>query len=273
MKVKIAWVGKHFGEEPPITGEGGAGGIFFSGCNLHCQYCQNWQISQNWLGKFYSVEELTGIILKLEKEGSETIDLVTPTIWWKPIKEAILTAKKRGLKIPIVWNTNGTESTEILKELDGLVDVYLPDYKYSDEKLAIKYSKAQNYPEIARKAILGMQRQVGDLKIENGIAKRGLIVRHLILPSNLENTYKCLDFIRSISDNIHLSLMSQYNPLYKAKEFPEINRVLNQDEFHKVLDYVEKLNFKKGWIQGLSESPDYLVPDFKKGNPFECKTQ
>jgi putative pyruvate formate lyase activating enzyme len=274
MKLKIAWFGKYFGEEPPISGKRGTGAIFFSGCNLHCVFCQNWQISQNWLGKYYSIEELAKIFLNLEKEGAETIDLVSPTIWWRQIKGAILIAKKEGLKMPIVWNTNATESMEILKELEGLIDVYLPDYKYSDEKLAIKYSKAFNYPKIAKKSILEMQRQVGDLEIDDrGVAKKGLIVRHLILPSNLGNTFGCLDFIRSISENIHLSLMTQYFPLYRAKDFPEINRTLSENEFEKVMEYVERLNFRNGWVQDFLRSPNYLVPDFTKENPFECQTK
>ena len=271
MKLKIAWFGKHFGEEPPITGKRGTGAVFFSGCNLHCVFCQNWQISQEGLGKFYSVEDLAKIFLNLEKEGAETIDLVSPTIWWKQIKQAILIAKREGLKIPFVWNSNGTESLEILKELERLIEIYLPDFKYSDEKLAEKYSKAKNYPEIAKKSILEMYRQVGDLEIdERGVAKKGLIVRHLVLPSNLKNTFGCLDFIRSISENIHLSLMTQYYPLYKAKDFPEINRTLSQNEFEKVMEYVEKLNFRNGWVQDFQKSPNFLIPDFKKANPFKC---
>ena len=270
MKVKIAWFGKHFGEEPPISGKSGTGAIFFSGCNLHCAFCQNWQISQNWLGKWCSEKDLAKIFLDLEKEGAENIDLVTPTIWWKQIKEAILFAKKEGLKIPFVWNSNGTESLEILTELNGLIEIYLPDYKYSNEELAMKYSKAKNYPEIAKKAISEMYRQVGDLKVDDrGVAKKGLIVRHLVLPSDFENTFECLRFIRSISDNIHLSLMTQYYPLYKAKDFPEINRTLSEEEFEKIMEYLEKLNFKKGWVQDFLKSPKFLIPDFKKENPFK----
>jgi len=269
MKVKIAWFGKHFGEEPPITGKRGTGAIFFSGCNLHCAFCQNWQISQNWLGRFYSESNLAKIILDLEQKGVETIDLVSPIVWWKQIKEAIFIAKKKDLKIPIIWNTNGTESIEILRELDGLVDIYLPDYKYSDEKLAQKYSKAIDYPKTAKKAILEMYRQTGDLEIDDGgVAKKGLIIRHLVLPSNLENTFGCLDFIRSISDEIHLSLMTQFFPLYKTKDFPEINRTITGKEFQKVMEYMERLNFKNGWVQDSLKSPNFLIPDFTKKNPF-----
>jgi putative pyruvate formate lyase activating enzyme len=266
----IAWYGSHFGEEPPISGTKGSGTIFFCHCNLHCVYCQNWQISQERLGcKKVSEEELVDIILELQKQGFHNINLVTPTIWSLQLIEVLKKAKDRGLRIPIVWNSNAYEKTEILKRLEGLVDIYLPDYKYSDDKLAEKYSKASDYPEIAKEAILEMQGQVGDLRVgEGGVGEKGLIIRHLILPNNLENTRKCLKFIRSISDNIHLSLMTQFNPLFKSRNFPVINRSLNKSEFEKVNQIIDDLNFKNGWIQEFGESDKCFIPDFTKENPF-----
>ena len=176
---------------------------------------------------------------------------------------------RSGLKIPIVWNTNGYEKTETLKEFEGLVDIYLPDYKYDNEKLAIKYSSAPGYPEVARKAILEMQRQVGDLQIDQkGKAIRGLIVRHLILPGQIENTKNCLRFIKTISDRVHLSLMTQYNPLYRAREFAEINRPISKQEFEAANKLVEGLGIKYGWVQEFGGAVKCLSPDFEKENPF-----
>ncbi len=225
--VKIGWWGKHFGEEPPLVGKKnqGAGGIFFTGCNLHCVFCQNYQISQQGFFKEKcSAKKLAEIMLNLQKQGAINIDLVTPTIWFAQIKKAIILAKKKGLKIPIVWNSNACEAAALLRQMEGLVDIYLPDFKYGDEEAAIKYSQASNYPEIAEKAIKEMLRQVGYLKEEDGIAKKGLIVRHLVLSNNLENSFAVLRILAGIDKKIHLSLLNQYYPAYKAEDFPEINR-------------------------------------------------
>ncbi|PIV00358.1 radical SAM protein [Candidatus Shapirobacteria bacterium CG03_land_8_20_14_0_80_40_19] len=258
--MRISWYGKYFGEEPPISGQGGSGTIFFCGCNLKCVFCQNWQISQgNTSCETVSEAELLKIIFNLHNQGAGNINLVSPTIWAKQLIEVLKKAKQNGLKIPVVWNSNGYEKTEILKKLEGLIDIYLPDCKYSDEKLAIKYSSAPEYPKIAQKAILEMFRQVG---------VKGLIVRHLILPRQIKNSIECLKFIRSISPKIYLSLMTQYNPTYKAKYFPEINRKLNRQEYNKVLRAVKELRFENGWIQKFGESADLLMPDFSKKNPF-----
>lgn len=207
--------------------------------------------------------------MELQEKGCQNINLVTPTIWSVHLISAIKEAKKRGLAIPIIWNSNGYEKVEMLKKLEGLIDIYLPDYKYADNDLGVKYSGISFYSETAQKAILEMYRQVGDLVIDkNGIAQRGLIVRHLILPNQLENTKKCLEFIRSISENIHLSLMTQYNPLYLASDFPEINRPLNKEEFDKINQMVEELKFKNGWIQEFEGTVKCFNPDFSKENPF-----
>lgn len=276
-EVEISWFGLHCGEEPPISGPsrpasrgGGSGTIFFCRCNLGCVFCQNWQISHDGLGcQKYSPEQVAKIMLQLQKEGAHNINLVTPTVWSYWLKKIIILVKKKGLKIPILWNSNAYEKVAVLKEFEGLVDIYLPDYKYDSEKLAIKYSSAPGYPSIAQKVILEMQRQVGDLIVDQkGIAQKGLIVRHLILPNAIENTKNCLKFIRSISPKVHLSLMSQYNPIYKACEFGEINRPLTQEEFISANKLVEGFGFKNGWVQEFSGAVKCLNPDFTKKFPF-----
>lgn len=269
-KIEISWYGKHSGEEPVISGKNASGTIFFCRCNLKCVFCQNWQISQEAIGcNKCSLDEVVKIVFDLEKEGVNNINLVSPTVWALPIKEVLLKSRERGLKIPVVWNSNGYEDIRVLKELEGLADIYLPDYKYADEKLAVKYSSAPDYPQIAREAILEMYRQVGDLVIEaKGSAKSGLLVRHLIIPGNLENSKKCLEFIRSVSEDIHLSLMSQYNPMYKARDFPEISRTITKGEYNEIVKIVDELDFKNGWIQEFDQSVKYYNPDFNKENPF-----
>lgn len=269
--IKIAWFGKHFGEEPPLAGlkTQGAGGIFFSGCNLRCVFCQNYQISQGKVGqKEYSVEQLADMMLDLQKQDAVNIDLVSPTIWFQQIKEAILIAKNKGLVIPIVWNSNAYESEQLLKEMEGLVDIYLPDFKYGDDKVALKYSNAKNYSKVAKKAIKEMLRQVGNLKLEQGIAKKGVVVRHLVLPNNLENSLRALEIIASVDRNVYLSLMNQYYPLHKAKEFPEISRQVSGEEFQRVLECAEKLGFENGWVQQEGSS-EIFVPDFMAKEPFK----
>jgi len=268
--VRVSWYGLHFGEEPPISGTKGSGTIFFCHCNLKCVYCQNWQISQGLIeGKKYSIEDLVKIMFELEEKGAHNVNLVSPTIWNLYLKEVVSKAKKSGLKIPVVWNSNGYEEVDTLVGFAGIVDIYLPDYKYSDDLLAEKYSKVKNYSQKAQNAILEMQKQVGNLVLdEKGIAKKGLIVRHLVLPGELENTKRCLEFIRSVSPNIHLSLMSQYNPVYQAEKYPEINRIITKDEYENVLRYIDSLGFTNGWIQEFEGSTGCLNPDFTQKNPF-----
>lgn len=269
MKIKIAWFGKHFGEEPIISGNNGSGTIFFSGCNLHCQFCQNWQISQDWIGKDYSIEELSGIMLKLQKENVHNINLVTPTIWIDQIKSAIILAKSQGLQIPIIYNTNSYDNIGKLKELDGLIDIYLPDFKYSNNQLGEKYSKVKDYKKIAISCILEMIKQQPCNIIENNIMKKGVIIRHLILPNNIKNTKNCIKIIQSFSDNIILSLMTQYNPMYKASNFPEINHSINKLEYDEIMDYLSQFNFEEVFYQPFEDNAkDIFNPDFSKSNPF-----
>jgi putative pyruvate formate lyase activating enzyme len=269
-KVKIAWYGKHFGEEPPLTGTAlqGAGTIFFTGCNLHCIFCQNWQISQNDVGKEYSVEELADIMLNLQKQGAVNIDLVTPMPWLREIKAAIILAKQKGLKIPVAWNSNGYESVAAIREVEGLVDIYLPDFKYGDDEAADKYSRAPKYSEVADRAIREMHRQVGLLQVgDDGLAKRGIIIRHMMLPNNLSNTFSVLEKIAAIDKNIHLSLMSQYYPVYHAAEFPELTRQITIEEFAAAEDKKFVFGLETGWTQEL-EVGEVFLPDFSHDNPF-----
>ena len=269
MKIKIAWFGKHFGEEPIISGAQGSGTIFFSGCNLHCQFCQNYQISQEWLGTDYEISQLSDIMLDLQKQGAHNINLITPTIWVSQIKDAIIEARQKGLIIPIVYNTNAYDRIEDLKSLEGLIDIYLPDFKYSNNSLAQEYSKVKNYKEVASSAINEMIRQQPNNIIEDDILKRGVIIRHLILPNHTDNTKDALDIINSFSSNIILSLMTQYNPLYKAKDILKLNRPINIDEYNDVMNYLNKFDFEEVFFQPFEENAkDSFVPDFNKQNPF-----
>ncbi|MFH0857114.1 MAG: radical SAM protein [bacterium] len=268
--IKIAYFGKHFGEEPPLVGDKnqGSGAIFFSGCNLRCVFCQNFQISQEGLGKNYSVGELAKMMIKLQDDGAVNINLVTPTIWQRQIKEAIILAKSRGLTLPIAWNSNGYENILLLQEMEGLIDIYLPDFKYGDDEAGYKYSGVKNYSAAAVNATKEMFRQVGHLKIgQDGIAQKGLIVRHLILPNNTENSISALHMLASIDNNIHLSLMRQYFPLHNAKAFSELMRSVNEDEFKKIYNFAEELGFKNGWVQEEACECAF-VPDFTKDKPF-----
>ncbi|MDO8668529.1 MAG: radical SAM protein [bacterium] len=274
--VKIAWHGLHFGEEPPLVGNKGAGPsarlgagtIFFTGCNLKCVYCQNYQISWQNLGKEYSVDELASLMLELQNQGALNIDLVSPTIWVNQIKVAIKSAREKGLRLPIVWNSNAYESAEMIRGLEGLVDIYLPDFKYGDNSLALKYSGVKNYVEKAKEAIKEMLGQVGNLKLsKQGIAERGLMVRHLILPGNIENSLKVLNYIKEIDKDICFNLMSQYEPVFKVKDFPEINRNIKPEEYKIVFDYLLELGLENGWVQEMKSHAVFL-PDFTKANPF-----
>jgi len=266
--VKIAWFGKHFGEEPPLVGEKGAGTIFFTGCNLKCVYCQNYQISQENLGKKFSVAELAGIMLNLEKQGALNLDLVSPTIWVDQIRRAIILAKERGLNLPIVWNSNAYESAALIKSLTGLIDIYLPDFKYGDDDLALKYSGVKNYVRKAKESIREMFNQVGNLKLSGeGIAERGVMIRHLILPGSVKNSLEVLEYIKEIDKDICVNLMSQYEPVFKAKNYPEINRNITRAEFKKVFDYLLELGLENGYVQELKSHAVFL-PDFTKENPF-----
>ena len=241
----------HHGEEPPISGKNGSGTIFFSYCNLKCQYCQNYSFSQNGEGEEVSLEKLSELMLYLQNLACHNINLVTPTHVMPQILKALSMAIEKGLNIPIVYNTSGYELPEIIKLLDGIVDIYLVDMRYADNEHGEKYSKASDYPKYNQEAVKEMHRQVGDADIDkNGIIKKGLVVRHLVLPNNISGTEKIIKFLgQEISKNTYISLMSQYQPYYQAYKYPEIARRITKEEYQVAIDCLAKYGLENGWIQ------------------------
>ena len=264
-KIKIALYSVHNFEEPCISGKNGSGTVFFSNCNMNCVYCQNYEISQEGLGKEITIEELSNIFLKLQNKNVNNINLVTPTSYVPQIIEAIKIAKENGLNLPIIYNTNGYEKIETIKMLNGYIDVYLPDFKYYDNELAKKYSKVDNYFEIASKAIKEMYNQVGAPVLDkNGIIKKGLMIRHLVLPNNIENSKKVLKWLKeNIKEDVYINIMAQYFPTYKAKEIKELNRKLSKEEYKIIEDYLYKLDIENGYIQELGEHEEEYVPKWE----------
>lgn len=261
-KVKIALYSSHHFEEPCISGKHGSGTVFFSNCNLSCVYCQNYEISQEGKGKEISIEELANIFLEQQNRHAENINLVTPTSYTLQIIEAIKIAKKQGLTIPIIYNTNGYENVDTLKLLEGYIDVYLPDLKYYDNEIGEKYSKIRNYFEIATEAIQEMYRQVGIPKFnEQGMIQKGLMIRHLILPNHIENSKKILKWLKENMDKqVYIDIMAQYFPTYKAKETKDLNRKLTKEEYQKIEEYVYELDIQNGYMQELGEHEEEYVP-------------
>ncbi len=266
---EVASAVPHFGEEPPLTGEGGAGTIFFSRCNLRCVYCQNHQISQAGMGSLVAPEALAQNILRLQAQGCSTIEPVSPSHHLPGFLEALAIAADRGLKLPVVYNTNGYETADTLDTLDGIVDVYLPDLKYASEEDAATYSDAPDYVETARSAILKMYSQVGDLVLDDtGRAVRGLLLRHLILPGNISGTRETLAWIReNLPDSLTISLMAQYTPLHRASQYPMLSRRITEEEYMQVLDLAWDMGFENAFIQDL-ESQESGIPDFRNERPF-----
>ena len=264
-KLRIALASLHYYEEPCISGEEGSGTVFFTNCNLNCKFCQNYEISQCGKGKIISIEHLADIFIKQQEKGANNINLVTPTMYVYHIIEAIKIARKKGLNIPIIYNSNGYENVETLKLLEGYIDVYLPDLKYFDDEIAMKYSKIPKYFEVATNAIKEMYRQVGAPKFnEKGLITKGVIIRHLVLPNNIEDSKKVLRWIHENLDNdIYISVMAQYFPTYLAKEDKTINRKLNKDEWEEIERFIyDNLNIENGYIQELGEHEEEYVPKF-----------
>ena len=263
-KIKIGLYSIHNFEEPCISGENGSGTIFFSNCNMNCVYCQNYEISQQGKGKEITIEELADIMLKEQEQGVANINLVTPTSYVLQIIEAIKIARKNGLKVPIVYNTNGYENVETIKALKGYVDIYLPDLKYYENELGENLSKVKNYFSIATKAIQEMIGQVGTPKFdENGMIQKGVIIRHLVLPNNIENSKKVLKWIKeNLPNDVYVSIMAQYFPTYKAKEDEKykINRKLTKEEWEEIEQYIEEIDIENGFIQELGEHEEEYVP-------------
>lgn len=233
---------------------------------MNCVFCQNYEISQLGNGKEIKIDELAEIFLEQQRNNAENINLVTPTMYTYQIIEAIKMAKEKGLKIPIVYNSNGYENVETIKKLKGYIDIYLPDLKYSDDDVAYKYSKIKNYFENATKAIKEMYNQVGAPRLnEKGIMQKGLMIRHLVLPNNISNSKNVLKWINENLDrNIFVSVMAQYFPTHKAKEFPEINRKLTNKEYEEIENYLYSLDLENGYIQELGTHEEEYVPNFKE---------
>ena len=263
--VKVAMASVHHFEEPCISGKNGSGTVFFSNCNLSCAFCQNYEISQLGYGKEITIERLAEIFLEEQEKGVNNINLVTPTSYAVQIIEAIKIAKKKGLKIPMIYNTNGYENIETIKLLDGYIDVYLPDLKYAEDDLAKRYSKIDNYFEITTMAIQEMYHQVGKIELdEKGIIKKGIMVRHLILPNHTENTKKVLDWIdKKLPKDIYISIMAQYFPTYQAKKINDLNRKLTKKEYQIVENYLFSLNLENGFMQEIGENEENYVPIWK----------
>jgi putative pyruvate formate lyase activating enzyme len=263
-KLKIALASLHYFEEPCISGKNGSGTVFFTNCNMKCKYCQNYEISQMGKGKEITVEHLAQIFIKQQQKGANNINLVTPTSYVYQIVEALDIAKKNGLHIPVIYNTNGYEKKETIELLNGYIDVYLPDLKYYSDDLALKYSGVSNYFKTATTAIKEMYNQVGTPVFdENGIIKKGVIIRHLVLPNYILNTKHILKWLKeNMPQDVYISVMAQYFPTYKAKEDEHINRKLTLKEYKQVEDYLYLLDFENGYMQELGKHEEEYVPKF-----------
>ena len=266
-KVRIALVSKHYFEEPCISGRNGSGTIFFSNCNLNCIFCQNHDISQGGKGIDVTIERLAEIMLEQQERGANNINLVTPTMYVEQIIKAIDIAKKNGLNISIVYNTNGYEEVETIKKLNGYIDIYLPDFKYFTNELAIKYSKAPNYFEKVTSALIEMQSQFDEYVFDGEIMKKGMIVRHLVLPNHIQNSKNVLKWIKdNLRKDIYVSVMAQYFPTYKAIGDELIGRKLSFSEYRKIEQYFYSLDIENGYIQDLGKHEEEFVPDFNMNN-------
>ncbi|MFH2030819.1 MAG: radical SAM protein [Bacteroidota bacterium] len=250
-KVLVSSISPHFGEEPPLVGKCGSGTIFFTNCNLKCVFCQNYDISHLGNGREISIEQLGDAMIQLQNKGCHNINFVTPTHFTPQIISALAIAVEKGLEIPIVYNCGGYESVETLKLLDGIIDIYMPDIKYSSNEIAFKYSGVKNYWTKVKAAVLEMYRQVGHLKISNsGIAKRGLLIRHLVLPNDLAGSREVINFIaEEISKDSYVNIMDQYRPAHQAHKHSELNRVITSDEYYQVINWAEEAGLHRGFVE------------------------
>ena len=259
-KFKLARASLHYWEEPCISGKNGSGAIFFSGCNLGCVFCQNYEISHGCKGVEVSDDDLVRIMKRLVDEGANNINFVNPTHYSLQLLRVL---EKYKPPVPIVYNTSGYDSVETLKMLDGAVDIYLPDFKYIRPEKALKYSKAEDYPQVAEEALAEMKRQVGeDVFDENGIMQRGMIIRHLVLPSNTNSSILALDYLAENFGDTYISVMAQYVPCGDLTEYKEINRPLTQREYDKVVNHIFDLGLQKIFVQELEAASDEFIPDF-----------
>jgi putative pyruvate formate lyase activating enzyme len=262
-EVTAARAALHFWEEPCISGTNGSGTVFFSGCSLGCVYCQNYDISSYQAGKKISKERLAEIFLELQEQKAHNINLVTPGHYVPSIVNAVQRARAMGLIIPIVYNSSGYEKVDTIKMLEGIVDIYLPDFKYLGEKMANRYSKSSDYFQIASKAIKEMVSQTGEAVFEDEIMKKGVIVRHLLLPGGLEDSKRVIKYLyETYQDTIFISIMNQYTPLEQVKEYPEINRKVTEEEYDALVDYALELGVENGFIQEGETASESFIPAF-----------
>lgn len=256
---KVARAALHFWEEPVISGKNGSGTVFFSGCSLDCAFCQNYNVSHNGFGKEISYERLAEIFYELEQKGAHNINLVSPSHYALAIKKALDIYKP---KIPIIYNSSGYDNIEALKMLEGYIDIYLMDLKYLDNERALKYSSTFDYPEVALRAIKEAYSQKSDVVIENGIMKKGVIVRHLLLPQATKEAMAVFDWVRENTPNAYFSIMSQYTPFGRAKEMPVINRKVTKREYQKVLEYIMSFSSENVFIQEQNSADEGFIPPF-----------
>ena len=263
-QIKVSRAALHFWEEPCISGEEGSGAVFFSGCNLRCVYCQNRKIAEGVYGREITVDRLAAIFLELQDKGANNINLVTPSHYVLQIIEALNLAKERGLKLPVVYNSSAYEKVRTLQLLEGYVDVYLPDFKYMDKGLSAKYSAAENYSEVAKRAIEEMVRQVGKPKFdEHGILQKGVVVRHLVLPGCVWDSKEVIRYLHSTYKNdIFISILSQFTPMKGLNKYPEINRKVSEKEYEEVVDFAIDIGVENGFIQEGDVAEESFIPDF-----------
>ncbi|NQT27374.1 radical SAM protein [candidate division KSB1 bacterium] len=274
-RIRISHAGLHLGEEPPISGTRGSGTIFFAGCNLRCVFCQNYQISQEFQQgrtRTLTSAELASDMLRLQDQGAHNINFVSSSHMIFQMADAIQAAKAKGLVVPVVYNSNGYDSVDALRQIRGLVDVYLPDIKYMENEVGERFSAANDYADIIPGVLKEMLNQVGHLETDDeGIAVRGVLVRHLVLPGHLSNSRKCLHFLAGLSPDTAISIMSQYSPRYKACDYPGINRTLTKDEYDEITDYALDLGLENVFIQEL-DSQNHYLPDFSQDRPFNSSS-
>ena len=263
-EVMIARAALHMWEEPCISGKEGSGAVFFSGCSLGCSFCQNGRISRGQSGKKITIEHLVEIFLNLQEQRANNINLVTAGQFLPQVAEALETAREQGLHIPIVYNSSGYEKVTAIKMLDGLVDIYLPDFKYMDPELAGKYSHAKDYPQVAKNALEEMVRQVGMPEFDRrGMMKKGVIVRHLLLPGHVKDSKNVLKYLyETYEDKIYISMMNQYTPMPAMKDDPQLSRKVTEREYERLIDYAISLGLDKGFIQEGETAKESFIPEF-----------
>lgn len=263
-EIKVARAALHYWEEPCISGKRGSGAVFFSGCSLHCVFCQNREISDGKEGKVISKERLSDIFMELADKGANNINLVTPGQYIPDIVWAVNDAKSRGMKLPIIYNTSGYENVTELKLLEGIVDVYLPDFKYMDSTLSARYSRAKDYPSVAKQALSEMVRQPPDVVIDNatGLIQKGVIVRQLLLPGHVNDAKAVLKYLYdTYHDHVYISMMSQFTPI-ALKDYPEINRTVTRREYERLVDYALEIGITNAFIQEGDVAKDSFIPAF-----------